>query len=108
MKLYIGNLPWSIDDAALKELFAAYSVDEATVITDNYSNRSKGFGFVTINNDEQAKKAIEEMNGKDCEGRELKVNEAKPMEHRPPKRNFNWSSRGRGRDGGCGSKFNRR
>ena len=85
MKLYVGNLPWSVDDAKLKELFSAYSVEEATVITDKFSKRSKGFGFVTISDDEQAKKAISEMNGKDCEGRDLKVNEAKPMEDRPPR-----------------------
>ena len=79
MKLYIGNLSWSVDDSALKAMFEAYGPEEAIVIKDRYSGRSKGFGFVTIPNDETAAKAISEMNGKDIEGRELKVSEAKPM-----------------------------
>jgi RNA recognition motif-containing protein len=83
MKLYVGNLPWSVDDAKLKELFAAYGeITEAVVIKDKFSGRSKGFGFVTIADDEAAKKAIEEMNGKEIEGREIKVNEAQPREER--------------------------
>ena len=82
MKLYVGNLPWSIDDAKLKELFAAHEPEEANVIVDKFSKRSKGFGFVVIPNDEAAQKAIAEMNGKDIEGRDLKVSEAKPMESR--------------------------
>tara|TARA_Y100000310_G_scaffold139901_1_gene139244 strand:- start:123 stop:383 length:261 start_codon:yes stop_codon:yes gene_type:complete len=85
MKLYIGNLPWSIDDNALKELFAAFTVSEAEVIKDKYSGRSKGFGFVVIDDDEAAKKAIAEMNGKEIEGRGLKVNEARPKEERAPR-----------------------
>ena len=84
MKLYVGNLAWAVDDAKLKEIFGD-SVSEATVIKDKYSGRSKGFGFVTIDDDEAAKKAISEMNGKEVEGRELKVSEAKPMEERAPR-----------------------
>lgn len=87
MKVYVGNLPFSIDSEKLKELFATYGeIEEATVISDRFSGRSKGFGFVTFVNDENAKKAIEEMNEKDVEGRPLKVNEARPMEERPPRR----------------------
>ncbi len=82
MKLYVGNLPWSVDEAGLKELFSAYGVSEANLIVDKFSKRSKGFGFVEIPDEEQAKKAIAEMNGKDCEGRDLKVSEARPMESR--------------------------
>lgn len=82
MKLYVGNLPWSIDEAGLKKLFADYNPTEASLIIDKFSKRSKGFGFVTIEDEASAQKAIEEMNGKDCEGRELKVSEAKPMEDR--------------------------
>ncbi len=79
MKVYVGNLPYSIDSDKLKEIFSAHGeVTEAVVISDRYSGRSKGFGFVTFADDDGAKKAIEEMNGKDFEGRELKVNEAKP------------------------------
>jgi len=87
MKIYVGNLPFSVDEESLKELFSAYTVAEVTLIKDKFSGRSKGFGFVTIEDDEEANKAISEMNGKDVEGRELKVSEAKPMEERP-KRDF--------------------
>jgi len=79
MKLYIGNLPWKVDDSGLKEMFAAYNVEEANVISDKFSGRSKGFGFVTIADDESANKAISEMNDKEIEGRPIKVSEAKPM-----------------------------
>lgn len=79
MKLYIGNLPWKIEDNGLKELFAAYNVEEANVIKDKFSGRSKGFGFVTIADDESANKAISEMNDKEIEGRAIKVSEARPM-----------------------------
>ena len=83
MKLYVGNLPWSIDDEGLKKVFESFEVAEATVIQDKFSKRSKGFGFVEIPNEESAKKAITEVNGKEVDGRELKVSEAKPMEERP-------------------------
>ena len=89
MKLYIGNLPFSVDDAGFKKLFEGYEVEEATLIIDKFSGRSKGFGFVTIADDAVAKKVIAEMNGKDVDGRELKVSEARPMEDRPPRRDFN-------------------
>jgi RNA recognition motif-containing protein len=92
MKIYVGNLPFSIDDEGLKKLFSAYEVEEVDLIKDKFSGRSKGFGFVTIPNEEAAKKAISEMNGKEVEGRELKVNEAKPMDSdrsRRPQRSFN-------------------
>lgn len=80
MKLYVGNLPWSIDDRALKELFSSYGdIEEAVLIKDKYSGRSKGFGFVTIADDAMAKKAIEEMHEKEVEGRKLTVSEARPM-----------------------------
>lgn len=82
-KIYVGNLPFKVDDNELKEMFSKFGeITEARVITDRYSRRSKGFGFVTFANDEDAQKAIEEMNGKEVQGRELKVNEARPMEAR--------------------------
>ena len=91
MKVYVGNLPFTIDDGKLNELFSPYGeIEEATVIQDKYSGRSKGFGFVTFKDDESAKKAIAEMNEKEVEGRALKVNEARPMDpdrpRRPPRR----------------------
>jgi len=79
MKVYVGNLPFSVNSEALKKAFSEFgSVEEATVIEDKFSNRSKGFGFVTFSNDEEAKKAISAMNGKDFSGRDLTVSEAKP------------------------------
>jgi RNA recognition motif-containing protein len=79
MKLYVGNLPWSINQNKLKELFSKFNVEEATLITDKYSGRSKGFGFVTIADDEEAQEAISEMHQKEIEGRSLTVSEARPM-----------------------------
>jgi len=81
MKLYVGNLSWNIDDAKLNELFAKHGkVVSASVITDRYSGRSKGFGFVEFESDEEGQKAIEAMNGQEVDGRQLKVSEAKPRE----------------------------
>lgn len=81
MKIYVGNLSWSIDDSKLNELFSKHGkVVSASVITDRYSGRSKGFGFVEFESDEDGQKAIEAMNGQEIDGRQLKVSEAKPRE----------------------------
>jgi RNA recognition motif-containing protein len=86
-KLYVGGLPYSTTQEALKEAFSqAGAVEEATIIMDRMLNRSKGFGFVTMATDEDAQKAIDMWNGKDFDGRTLTVNEARPMEARPPRR----------------------
>ncbi len=110
MKLHVGNLPFAVDDNELKELFADYNPDEVTLIKDKFSGRSKGFGFVTISDDEVAQKAVSELNGKEVQGRELKVSEAKPMEERPerPRRSFGGDRGGRGFGGGSRGNFNRR
>jgi RNA recognition motif-containing protein len=82
-KLYVGNLDYNVTDDQLGEHFAqAGKVASATVITDKYSGRSKGFGFVEMGNDEEAKKAIEMFNGKDFSGRNIIVNEARPKQPR--------------------------
>jgi len=82
--LFVGNLPYAVDSNKLAELFAqAGTVVSAKVISDKYSGRSRGFGFVEMASDEEAKKAIEMFNGKDMEGRQLVVNEARPREERP-------------------------
>ncbi len=82
-KLYVGNLPYTVNDEGLKELFAASGeVVEAKVITDKMDGRSKGFGFVTMKDDAAAEKAISEMDGKDIEGRKMRVNVARPMRER--------------------------
>ena len=78
-KLYVGNLPYSVTSDSLKAHFAqAGTVIDAVVISDSRTGRSKGFGFVEYDNEEDAKKAIEMFNGKDMEGRNLVVNEARP------------------------------
>ncbi len=88
MKVYVGNLAYSIDENKLEELFSSYGeIKEVVVIKDKFSGRSKGFGFITFADAETASKAISEMNGKEIEGRALTVSEAKPMEDRP-KRSF--------------------
>ena len=82
--LFVGNLPYTMDSAGLQTLFApAGTVVSAKVISDKYSGRSRGFGFVEMSSDEETKKAIEMLNGKDVEGRALVVNEARPREERP-------------------------
>lgn len=82
--LFVGNLPYATDSAQLQTMFAAAgTVVSAKVISDKYSGRSRGFGFVEMASDEEAKKAIEMFNGKDVDGRALVVNEARPREERP-------------------------
>lgn len=89
-KVYVGNLAFTVKEEELREKFASYGeLTEVVIITDKMSGRSKGFGFVTFADDEAAKKAIAELNEKEFQGRNLKVNEARPMEERPPRRNFN-------------------
>ena len=79
-KLYVGSLSYETTEDALKNLFSeAGTVTSATVITDKISGRSKGFGFVEMSTEEEAKKAIETFNGKELEGRNLVVDEARPM-----------------------------
>lgn len=85
-KLFVGNLSFSVDDAKLGEMFAEFGeVTEAKVITDKFSGRSKGFGFVTFATEEDAAKAAEALNGKESDGRPLTVNVAKPMQPREPR-----------------------
>jgi len=79
MKIYVGNLPFSMDNEALMELFKEFGeVEEATVVTDRDTGRSRGFGFVTMPDGGEANKAIEAINGREVDGRDLKVNEARP------------------------------
>jgi RNA recognition motif-containing protein len=87
MKLYVGNLPYSASDSDLTEAFAAYGqVASATVIMDRVSGRSKGFGFVEMPNDAEAEAAIKGLDGSSMQGRNIKVNQARPREERPPRR----------------------
>ncbi len=85
-KLYIGNLPFSSTSEELQQAFSqAGQVVEAIVMADKMTGRSRGFGFVTMADQESANKAIEMFNGKDFGGRVIVVNEARPMEQRPPR-----------------------
>lgn len=84
MNIYVGNLDWSVTSNDLEQAFAEYGeIDNATVITDKYSGRSRGFGFVEMPNNDEAQAAIEALNGEGIKGRNVKVNEAKPREKRP-------------------------
>lgn len=83
-KLFVGSLSWGVKDDQLNDFFSTVgTVVSATVITDRDSGRSKGYGFVEMSSDEEAKKAIDELNGKDLDGRPVTVNEARPREERP-------------------------
>lgn len=79
-KIYVGNLPFSINDNSLNEMFAECgTVESAKVISDRSTGQSKGFGFVEMSSSEEATEAIEKFNGKELEGRALKVSQAKPQ-----------------------------
>lgn len=81
--IYVGNLPWSISDIELQDLFAQYgAVESARVIQDRDTGRSRGFGFVEME-EAGAEEAIQALNGSNFQGRDLKVNEAQPRERRP-------------------------
>lgn len=96
-RLYIGNLPYSTRDGDLEQAFSSFGgVSSAKVMMEKHTGRSKGFGFVEMASDAEAQAAIEGLNGKDFGGRNLVVNEARPMEPRPPRS----GGYGGGRDGG--------
>ncbi len=83
-KLFVGSLSWNVTDDQLRDFFAAAGkVASANVIVDRDSGRSKGFGFVEMENDDDAKKAVAELNGKELDGRAINVSEARPREERP-------------------------
>lgn len=87
-KLFVGNIEWGVTDEELKNLFAEYGeIEEAIVVKDKFSGRSKGFGFVTFVKDEDAEKAMKEVEGKDLNGRPLSVNEALPPKPREDNNN---------------------
>lgn len=95
-KLYVGGLSYETSEDSLKDAFAkAGTVESATVITDKMSGRSKGFGFVEMSSDKEAKKAIDMWDGKEFEGRTLKVSEARPAKTRSPRGDFDRGGGGR-------------
>lgn len=99
-RLYVGNLPYSTTEEGLKGLFAQHgTVENVAIVMDKFSGRSRGFGFVEMTNDDEAKTAIEKLNGHNIDGRDLVVNEARPMEERGERRGGGGGGRG-GRFGG--------
>ena len=87
MKLYVGNLPYSVTEDDLKETFSEFGdLGEVTVITDKFSGQSKGFGFVEMPNNSEADAAIKALNETELKGRNIKVNEARPRGDRPQQR----------------------
>lgn len=81
-KLFIGSLPWGVDDAQLNQIFSqAGTVVSAQVVKDRDTGRSRGFGFVEMSNDEEADNAVKNLNGSDVDGRKIVVNEARPREN---------------------------
>jgi RNA recognition motif-containing protein len=89
MKLYVGNLSFSTTETELNNAFSAFgTVDSVSVINDRQTGRSKGFGFVEMNNDQEAKAAIAGLDGKQLNDRNLNVNEARPKEDRPSRGGF--------------------
>ena len=102
-KLYVGNLPYTVRDEDLQQAFSAYgSVNSAKVMMERDTGRSKGFGFVEMGNDAEAQAAVEGMNGQSLGGRSLVVNEARPMEARPPRTGGGGFGGPRGGGGGFG------
>jgi len=106
MDIYVGNLPYDIESSFIKDTFEEFgTVESVKIITDHETGRSKGFAFVTMNDPDEAQKAIEELNGAELDGRAVKVNEARPKSQQAPRSGgFN---RG-GPRGGGGGRDNRR
>ena len=106
MNIYVGNLSWGLKDQDLANLFTPYGeVASAKIVMDKFTQRSKGFGFVEMPNDEQAQAAIAQLNGSEIEGRNLVVNESRPKEDNGggfKKRNFGGGGGGGYKKGGGG------
>ena len=96
MKIYVGNLSFDTSESDLRTAFEAHgTVDSVAIISDKYTGRSKGFGFIEMNNDEEAKTAMTDLHEKELDGRKLNVNEARPRE----------DNRGGGGGGGGGGRY---
>ena len=103
MKLYVGNLPFSTSNQDLNDIFGEIgAVESCNVIEDRETGRSRGFGFVEMANKEDGERAIAELDGKEYEGRQLKVNEAKPREDRGGGGGYGGGGGNRGGGGGYG------
>ena len=105
-KLYVGNLPYSATEQSLREAFATSgTVDSVSVITDRDTGQSKGFAFIEMSTDQEAQAATQEMNGKMVDGRQIKVNEAKPKESRGPGGGGGGGGRSNSGGGGYGRRY---
>jgi RNA recognition motif-containing protein len=107
-KLYVGNLTYNVNESDLEALFAPFgTVQSAQVIVDRETNRSKGFGFVEMDTDAQAQAAIQGLNEREHDGRNLTINEAKPREARPSSGGYGGGGGGRsgGGYGGGGNRY---
>jgi RNA recognition motif-containing protein len=105
MKLYVGNLSFQITERDLRELFAQHgTVTDAVLMMDRDTQRPRGFGFVTMSSSEEGQRAIDALNGQPHDGRDLTVNEARPMEPRGPRREFSGGGGGRSGGGGGGGR----
>ncbi len=105
-KLYVGGVAYKTTQEGLQAAFAqAGAVTSATIMMDRQTGRSRGFGFVEMGSPEEAQKAIEMWHGKDLDGRTLTVNEARPLEERAPRRNFDRRGGGGGGGGGGGDRW---
>ena len=105
MNIFVGSLPFSIDEADLRESFEAYgTVNSVKIITDKFTGRSKGFGFVEMENDAEAEKAIQELNGATVEGRAIVVNKSEPKPEGERRTFNNNRSGGGGYNGGGNSR----
>jgi cold-inducible RNA-binding protein len=108
MKLYVGNLSFQTTEQDLRELFGQHgTVTDAVVMMDRDTQRPRGFGFVTMSSSDEGQKAIDAINGQNHDGRDLTVNEARPMESRGPRREFSGGKGGGGgnRGGGGGGRY---
>ncbi len=87
MEIYVGSLSYSVTESDLKEAFAEFGeISSVRLVSDKFSGKSKGFGFVEMPSNEEAEAAIAALNEKDFKGRDIKVNQAKPKEERPQRR----------------------
>ncbi len=91
MNIYVGNLPYETTEDDLRQMFGEFgTVSSANIITDRVSGNSKGFGFVEMDDDEAGQKAVDELNGSDLKGRNIKVNLARPKSDRPKQNRRSW------------------
>jgi cold-inducible RNA-binding protein len=107
-RLYVANLPYQTTESDLENHFQQCgAVSSVQIVMDRETNRSRGFGFITMGTDEEARVAIEKLNGGDFDGRQLRVSEARPREDRPPQKRFGGGGGGDFRGGGGGGRPDR-